>query len=40
VYLDLPEVIETKNILMFNSKLQMQLHNSFAQNKLKVYFSF
>ncbi|ORU77302.1 cation transporter, partial [Francisella tularensis] len=40
VYLDLPEVIETKKILMFKSKLQQQLQNSFAQNKLKVYVSF
>ncbi|MDE4955318.1 cation transporter, partial [Francisella tularensis subsp. holarctica] len=40
VYLDVPEVIETKKILMFKSKLQQQLQTSFAQNKLKVYVSF
>ncbi|MDE5039671.1 cation transporter, partial [Francisella tularensis subsp. holarctica] len=40
VYLDLPEVIETKKILMFKSKLHQQLQNSFAQNKLKVYVIF
>ncbi|MDE4961673.1 cation transporter, partial [Francisella tularensis subsp. holarctica] len=40
VYLDLPEVIEPKKILMFKSKLQQQLQNTFAQNKLKVYVRF
>lgn len=40
VYLDLPELIETKKILMFKSQLQQQLQNSFPQNKLKVYVSF
>ncbi|MDE4972171.1 cation transporter, partial [Francisella tularensis subsp. holarctica] len=30
VYLDLPEVLVTKKILLFKSKLQQQLQNSFA----------
>ncbi|APC92109.1 MULTISPECIES: cation diffusion facilitator family transporter [Francisella] len=40
VYLELPEVIEAKKILIFKTQLQQQLQNSFPQNKLKVYISF
>ena len=40
VYLELSEVIQTKKILTFRSKLQQQLQNSFPQNKLKVYVNF